>query len=728
MKILGQIPDEEFLGRQAEIERIGAMTESGRGALLFGGPRVGKSELLRKYFDLIFDHRGRLAPVYFQLKTDRPDEASRAYLACLLAQLMAFGRGDPRLIALSREQLSVIADSAPPEDRRWVKIAIDSFSSAAQSGDLRALIRSAFDAPIVAASHTGLTPLIMLDDVHIMGPGIWFLELARAALGSDSAASLVARGGPPVYLICGLRRPLREMIPPEENFFYKLDIIQLEKIQEGALSQVIEQVASSCGIRMSDATIELMIHQTGGDLFYTRALLVAASRRGFDLRTFMNLERIYAEEVVAGRIAHYLGALLSEVAHDWRSQRAALELLAALNDSGSRIPIESALERLRPLVAKPEALLRRMAARELIDMNYGFVGPAPDPVLADYVKLKYNTEVAGARAPLVGSQLVSEKLKYSYQVMMARYNRSIESQLVEALSRFDFQSVPASLFDFRLFEDHYRGMSRVQILRQLPTEPERIRLPQIVLVNDIGSDERSDMRLQLFKAEGFEGGIYSHANEVIWLIALINSRDQVDLSLLEQITRRLEPHGRQNAVYWYISKEGFSAAAYESIRQMSARSSTYYQLELLRGYLIEPAGVEAARRPANEFELTIPVDEDTELIAARTIEQIARAADFDQESINQIKTALIEACLNAAEHGESPDQKIHQRFVLEEDRLIITVSNKGKPFTEQPSAPSRRGRGLKIIRALMDEVRFERTDEGTSLVMVKFFRRPEEKK
>jgi serine/threonine-protein kinase RsbW len=115
-------------------------------------------------------------------------------------------------------------------------------------------------------------------------------------------------------------------------------------------------------------------------------------------------------------------------------------------------------------------------------------------------------------------------------------------------------------------------------------------------------------------------------------------------------------------------------------------------------------------------------------------EQIARAADFDQESINQIKTALIEACINAAEHSDSPDRKIHQRFAIDEDKLIITVSNRGKTFgtgNGQPAptvgasrAKNARGRGLQIIRALMDEVEFERTDEGARLVMTKYLKRP----
>ena len=36
-----------------------------------------------------------------------------------------------------------------------------------------------------------------------------------------------------------------------------------------------------------------------------------------------------------------------------------------------------------------------------------------------------------------------------------------------------------------------------------------------------------------------------------------------------------------------------------------------------------------------------------------------------------------------------------------------------------------RGRGLKIIRGLMDEVHFERTDDGATLVMTKLLKRPD---
>ena len=126
------------------------------------------------------------------------------------------------------------------------------------------------------------------------------------------------------------------------------------------------------------------------------------------------------------------------------------------------------------------------------------------------------------------------------------------------------------------------------------------------------------------------------------------------------------------------------------------------------------------------------------MIAANAVEQIARRIAFRPEAINQIKTALIEACINAAEHSLSPDRKIYQRFRVENDRLVVTVASRGvvpaslavqngqevDGRSEKEDAKSRRGWGLKLIQTLMDEVEFERVDDGTQLRMTKYLRGP----
>jgi len=128
---------------------------------------------------------------------------------------------------------------------------------------------------------------------------------------------------------------------------------------------------------------------------------------------------------------------------------------------------------------------------------------------------------------------------------------------------------------------------------------------------------------------------------------------------------------------------------------------------------------------------------DNEMIVAHTVEQIARRLNFPPTAINQIKHAVIEACINASEHSLSPDRKIYQRFRVEDDKLVITISSRGivpasleagngapeAASGEIASGGNRRGLGLSMIRTLMDEVEFERVDDGTRLRMTKYLRK-----
>jgi serine/threonine-protein kinase RsbW len=155
-------------------------------------------------------------------------------------------------------------------------------------------------------------------------------------------------------------------------------------------------------------------------------------------------------------------------------------------------------------------------------------------------------------------------------------------------------------------------------------------------------------------------------------------------------------------------------------------------LELLAARIETPIAAVLHPSEANEFLMVVPMGEDNELIAAHTAEQIAKRLTFKPEAINQIKTAVVEACINASEHSFSPDRKIYQRFRVESDRLVVTISSRGvvptnlngaspRPDTTE-AAEERRGWGLKLIRTLMDEVEFERVDDGTSLRMTKYIR------
>ncbi len=82
----------------------------------------------------------------------------------------------------------------------------------------------------------------------------------------------------------------------------------------------------------------------------------------------------------------------------------------------------------------------------------------------------------------------------------------------------------------------------------------------------------------------------------------------------------------------------------------------------------------------------------------------------------------------AAEHSLSPDRKIYQKFTIEADKIIITISNRGLRLTDAKGeefepVEGRRGWGLKLMQSLMDEVKFEQVDDGTRISMTKYLKK-----
>lgn len=132
---------------------------------------------------------------------------------------------------------------------------------------------------------------------------------------------------------------------------------------------------------------------------------------------------------------------------------------------------------------------------------------------------------------------------------------------------------------------------------------------------------------------------------------------------------------------------------------------------------------------ALHFSLILPINSESELVAVRALEQIATYSDLDGASIEKVKVALIEACINVGEHSQSFEKKIRVYFTVRPEAIEILVEDRGQAFDPvevqariiREAGPflQKRGRGLALIREMMDEVRFEKADIGTRLYMVK---------
>ncbi len=133
-----------------------------------------------------------------------------------------------------------------------------------------------------------------------------------------------------------------------------------------------------------------------------------------------------------------------------------------------------------------------------------------------------------------------------------------------------------------------------------------------------------------------------------------------------------------------------------------------------------------------QMELTLPMVPDIEIAAARAAGNLAREIGMSAEKIDEMAHAIIEACINAREHSCCADNRIYLRFVgtLQGEgnpRVDIWITDHGRGFDlieartrrQKLGNTYKRGRGIQLMEAHMDEVEITTSAEGTIVHMVK---------
>ena len=130
-----------------------------------------------------------------------------------------------------------------------------------------------------------------------------------------------------------------------------------------------------------------------------------------------------------------------------------------------------------------------------------------------------------------------------------------------------------------------------------------------------------------------------------------------------------------------------------------------------------------------DVDLIIPMIPEMELTASKTAEAVGTFMGLGTDQIDEIKIALIEACINSFEHSQSQDGRVGINFEISPDQLSIQISDEGQGFdldkvrTEVRNRRERndkRGWGLQIMQELMDEVSIASGDSGTTITMIKY--------
>jgi serine/threonine-protein kinase RsbW len=125
-------------------------------------------------------------------------------------------------------------------------------------------------------------------------------------------------------------------------------------------------------------------------------------------------------------------------------------------------------------------------------------------------------------------------------------------------------------------------------------------------------------------------------------------------------------------------------------------------------------------------EVRLPSRLGYEKVAMSTAAAVAKLMGFRDDRVEDLKTAVAEACINAIEHGNRLNEGLSVGVVLSsaDDRLEVRVIDDGKGLKNLPPKPNidrkmhgeedPRGMGMFLIQALVDEAEWVKGDNGKS--------------
>jgi serine/threonine-protein kinase RsbW len=126
----------------------------------------------------------------------------------------------------------------------------------------------------------------------------------------------------------------------------------------------------------------------------------------------------------------------------------------------------------------------------------------------------------------------------------------------------------------------------------------------------------------------------------------------------------------------------------------------------------------------HSIEIRLPSKVGYERIAIASSAALAKMGGFPAARVEDLKSAVAEACINAMQHGNQwrLEARVVVHMNLSDDRIVVSVTDQGSGPSKIPEYPgitkiieekaSPRGLGVFLIRQLVDAVEYNQTADG----------------
>jgi anti-sigma regulatory factor (Ser/Thr protein kinase) len=127
-----------------------------------------------------------------------------------------------------------------------------------------------------------------------------------------------------------------------------------------------------------------------------------------------------------------------------------------------------------------------------------------------------------------------------------------------------------------------------------------------------------------------------------------------------------------------------------------------------------------ARRPRSEaFRFTARADAEQLALLRQLLDRWLGARDVVATQRAELLLAVGEAAANVVEHAYGPGEpgEMRVRARIERDEVVVVVADDGRWRRRQPSGG---GRGLELLRAVVDRLDIDQGADGTTVTLHRF--------
>jgi len=749
------VPPEEYVERP---DQTGALSEllgragcgKAEGGLIEGLRGVGKTDLVRRAIEHRLDTERSAVLIYYQIQpyTLELFDLARSWFNTFIRQYRYSRHGDEADLQECVDAWHSDAPQCRTCGEPVLREVCEAMARAYTQRDASNILSLLVNTPRYIAELQGQRCLVILDQarylwrVHHKGQAVPLLRHITSNLASPWSPFFLVDSGVALRTLLGERASSEKL----SNF----EVKPLDDVESLAMMQAL---CERLGVEQRISVVESAIAQLGGIPFYIHSIVRRAQLAGLSLDSSDLFGEAYAQEIRDGAIHWYWRAQFSTQFPRAADRRHAAELCSYLASCHpQRVNLAQLSRRLSLDPVQLQRLIRRLQLMGVLDRSFGTVGLVDDPVLRDVVTVLTWGESSETSNSELLRRLAARRVRGAAAPPAEETIAAFIIRMERLLESFRGQYLPAEWFHYQ--EDYGAGWVGPEGIRKwLGTSDTMVRLPYLLAVSRLDIAPKSEKLKSsptTLCGSGFTDRRLAAGNETVWVTVVWPNDDPITAEHVRETIRiRSETArrtGRQVRHVWLIGKATFTREARELCSKLQVLTGNMDMADYIYDQMFAegspwrdatespPAGPamvvaegEAEQKEPETVELRLPAGSYPERVATETLEEIARSAGFSLARIGQMKMAVLEAVVNAAEISADPSDKIVVRYVVLPDRLEVFVRTTGSPPArsgadeeEDEPSPEKEGRYLKgwslrMIYTLADEVTIRPFEDGTEI-------------